>query len=345
MNVNFEALLQKLVGRGRQIALHQTPTQERPPLTIRLQPQTRAFVEGQAEAMSTSVQSVISMILDGVALTTVDAPSGGLRAIRERFFMLFGEHGFDLPGISTLLAPQGFTLSALGNNDRLLDLLTHPTLDHLAATFFVRSDWLTAASDRVATAEVNWYGSLLGAARQLLEHRRDGLSPELLFVRREGADLDRAADDRADTPALREDVMPVLRLRREAPGREPFRVYQLWENERWNYFKCRHKLKLLIAFCEHIRVPVHGHQLSADRFDALRSGQQLPVSLLTRLGAASWCPDDYAGFEVRPSREPEEWEAIKGSYQSGGLAELAVSAGFRPVPAQYWRPAHEEVAE
>lgn len=338
MKITFESLLHRLAGRGRQIALQAPVTSDRPPMTIRLQPQTRAFVEAQAAAFSTSVQSVISMILDGVAEASLDEPIGGLRAIRERFFLLFAEHGFDLPGIASLLAPQGFTLSALGHHDRLLDLLSQPTLHHLATTFHVRTEWLSGIGDRAASSEVRWYTGLPGAARLLIECRREGLSPELLLIRREGADFDRAYHDEADTPALREEVVPVLRLKRERADGPPFVVYQLWESERWNYAKCRQELKLLMAFCEHVRVPVVGHQLPVDALEALRSGQRLPVTLLKRLGAMSWCPDDYVGFEVGPNREIEEWEAIKGRYQSKGLAELAMSAGFKPMPAQPWRP-------
>lgn len=105
--------------------------------TIRLKPATKHFLEAQATALNTSVQGLIDLILEGVMKATTDDPLSRLRSIRERFFMLMKAHDLDLPAAVDLMSPFGFTLSALGSPDRLLDLMTPAAIKHLSETFHV----------------------------------------------------------------------------------------------------------------------------------------------------------------------------------------------------------------
>lgn len=341
MKLSLETLLHRLVGRGNQIA-RQTParTDERTPTSIRLKPATKHFLEAQAAALNTSVQGLIDLILDGVMEATTDDPAARLRSIRERFFLLMQAHGIDLPAAVDLMSQFGFTLSALNSNERLLDLMTKPALDFLATTFHVRSDWLRGASESAVSADIDvrWYKNVPAMAHQLVEHARAGLKPELMFIRREGAEFEKAFKDNDSGKVNREPVGVVLRLYRKTVGGTAFVTYQLWEFERWNYWRCREQVKLLLAFCEQFRVSVVGHELRQETIDQLLAGKQLPVALLSRLGSVSWHPDDYASFRFKVTHEAGEWGSVAEQYRKSPLPEIAEEAGASPLPSQPWQP-------
>jgi hypothetical protein len=340
VNITLEALLQRLVGRGNEIA-RQSPLKndERVPTSIRLKPTTKHFLESQAEALNTSTHALIAMILDGVAETTTDDTAGQLRTIRERFFFLMQAHGLDLPAVVDLMKDFGFTLSALGSTERLLDLLTKPAIEHLANVFFIREEWLSAAGERAVSADVDarWYKEVPHIANRLLAYKRDGLRPTVMMIRRQGADFERACRE-PDVDKVMEPVGVVVRLERETPGGTPFKAYQLWEFERWNYWRCREQLKLLIAFCEQAKISLIGHQLPIQTLDALTAGHQLPVQLLSRLGSVSWHPDDYASFNFKVTREVGEWASVAAEYRKSVLPQLAQAAGAAPLPDKPWAP-------
>ena len=341
MNLSLESLLHRLVGRGTQIA-RQTPvrTDERSPTSIRLKPATKHFLEAQATALNTSVQGLIDLILDGVMEATTDDPTARLRSIRERFFMLMQAHHLDLPDAAEMMAPFGFTLSSMSNTDRFLDLMTPAVIDYLAKTFHVQGDWLRASSDQAVRAgiDVHWYKNVFGVAQQLIEHKKAGRRPELIIVRRQGADFERAFKDNDNGKAPEESVGAVLRLHRMTPSGTHYLTFELWEFQRWNYWRCREQLKFLIAFCEQMRIPTVGHELKEDVIRRLLAGDQLPAVLLDRLGASAWSPDDYASFRFEIRHEFSEWASIATSYRESDLPNLAIQAGGMSLPEAPWRP-------
>lgn len=152
--------------------------------------------------------------------------------------------------------------------------------------------------------EVRWYKNVSAMAQQLIEHKRAGRRPELLIIRRQGADFEHAFEDNDNGKASQEPVGAVLRLHRATPSGTTYTTFQVWEFERWNYWRCREQLKMLIAFCEQFRIPTVGHEVREGLIRQLLDGQRLPVELLERLGSAAWQPDDYASFafEVRHER-------------------------------------------
>ena len=340
VKISLEALLQRLVARGNEIA-RQSPIKndERTPTSIRLKPTTKHFLESQAVAMNTSVQALIGMILDGVAETTTDDTAGQLRTIRERFFFLMQAHGLSLPAVVELMQDHGFTLSALGSTDRLLDLLTKPAIEHLANVFFIRPEWLNAAGERAVNADVDvrWYKDVPHIANRLIAYRRDGLRPTVMMIRRKGADFERACRE-PDIDKVLEPVGVVVRLERETAAGTPFTAYQLWQFERWNYWRCREQLKLLIAFCEQMKIYLIGHELPIQTLDALVAGHQLPTELLSNLGSVSWHPEDYASFNFKVTREVGHWDAVAAAYQASPLPKIAEDAGAHPLPKEPWEP-------
>ncbi len=340
--LSLEAILQRLVGQGVQTAAETEARSDRiTPTSLRLKPETRHFLEAQARVLNTSVQGLIDTILDGVMAATTHDPAAKLRSIRERFFMLVESHHLDLPAAVELMSSHGFTLSALASNDRLLDLMTPKAIDHLATIFHVCEDWLTGKSDTAvhAGADVHWYKSVPSIARRLIEYKQANLRPELMFIRRRGADFQKAFEDDDKGRWQWEPVGIVLRLHRSTPSGKDFTTYQMWEFERWNYGPCRQDLKLLIAFCEQIRLPVVGHQLHEEALDRLLNGSLLPATSLSRLGSISWFPDDYASFAFEVRHEHGEWLRVAARYRQSSLPEMAEESGASPLPDAPWRPA------
>lgn len=340
MKLSLEAIMQRLMARGTQVAQTAPVPDERTPTTIRLKPATKHFLQCQATALNTSVQGLVDAILDGVAEATLDTPATKLRSIRERFFLLIQAHRLDLPAAVELLADEGFTLSALGNDDRLMDLMTPKAINRLSEMFYVNPKWLNAKYDNVIEtgSNVRWYKNVHSIARRLIDLRQQGLQPDLMLIRRRGADFDRAYDDNDNGKWRAEPIGIVMRVVKSTPSGADFTTYQVWDFERWNAEPCRQDLKLLIAFCEQLRVYTVGHELREEALDNLVAGSQLPAEILFGLGSITWHPDDYVGFAYEARHEKDEWPSVAERYLKSGLPELAMQAGAAALPEHPWRP-------
>lgn len=331
MFTTFEALLSQLVARGREAAAAEgIPTDSSgtsAPTSIRLKPSTRLFIEKQAEALSTSQQSVITMILDGVAEATSDPVAGTLRTMRERFFHVFNAHKLDLPGIVSVMSPMGFKLSDLSNSNRMLDLLDRKVLQHLAQTFFVQIEWVSGASDfpvSTGNIDVRWYKNIPSVAWRLLHYCQSGLRPHVMFIRREKANFKLACKEEDKVDA--EPIGVVVRLQRCTEDGVNFVVYEVWEFERWNYWRCRQQIKHLIAFCDEARekglINFAGYELESDKLALLEAGRILPVTVLDRLNASAWYPEDYASLTSQVTEESYDWAQVQKTYTEGSVGSI-----------------------
>ncbi|MGK5065182.1 hypothetical protein [Janthinobacterium sp. LB3P112] len=322
MKISLESLLQRLVLKGSEAARSTSPDPgTSAPTSIRLKPATRHFLDCQSLALNTSVQSVISMILDGVAEMTVDNTSGALRTIRERFFYLFQSHELDLPGIVSVMKQQGFTLSTLDNPARILDLLDQKAIRHLAETFFVRPEWISGARNSVIElgVDVRWYKNVYAAAKKLLKYAELGYRPHVMFLRREYANF---ANARADNDSGKADPEPIgvaVRLYRSTDDGVSFTTYEVWSFERWNYWRCREQIKLLIAFCDqaHRLISYAGYELPNEDIEALQVCKAMPAVIMKKIHQVSWYPDDYACLRDKVTKETEDWPLIQKQYEDG----------------------------
>lgn len=338
MLANFETLLGRLVRKGTESAKRSDLADgERTPTSIRLKPLTKHFIDHQAEALGTSAQAVINMILDGVAESSLDNTAGALRTIRERFFFVFQAHKLNLPQTVSVLKGHGFRLSDLDNSARLLDLIDQSAIHHIANTFFVRPEWVSGVSDwpvDVNGLDTRWYKNVHGVARRLMGFHQQGLRPHVMFIRRERADFSAAREDNDATEGLREPVGVVVRLERATADGVSFTVYETWEFERWSYWRCREQLKLLIAFCGQARglVSFAGYELPQDKLDGLSRGRILPAVALDRVGSVAWFPEDYASMTGEVTQEVADWPGIARQYTDGRYDEIieAAQGGRRP---------------
>jgi len=327
MKISLESLLQLLVLKGSDVARTTSPDGNTPPPTsIRLKPATKHFLDCQALALNTSVQSLISMILDGVAEMTVDNTSGALRTIRERFFYLFQTHQLDLPAIVSVMKTQGFTLSVLDNPTRLLDLLDQKAIQHLAETFFVHPKWISGARDSVIEIGINvrWYKNVHAAAKKLLKYADLGFRPHVMFLRREHANF---ASARADNDSGKADPEPIgvaVRLYRTTDDGVSFTTYEVWDFERWNYHRCREQLKLLITFCDQASrlISYSGYELPNEDIEALRACKVIPAMVMKKIHQVGWYPDDYACLKNKVTKETDDWPQIQKQYEEGRYENL-----------------------
>lgn len=332
IKLTFETILRNIVGRGTEAAKARQPDTTTKPSSIRFTPSTQVWLECQAAALGSSVSAVANLILDGVVAASTDGTSGTLRTMRERFFHLFQAHGLDLPSVVSVMKSYGFTLSALDNPQRLLDLLDRNSIHHVASIFHVQPEWLSAARESVInlSVDVRWYKNVPGAARRLLKYSQDGLDPYVMFIRRRGADFNAARQDNDTDEFTHEPIGVVVRLKRTTDDGAVFSTYQAWEFERWNYWRCREQYKLLVAFCDQAQakhlISYGGYELDQADFDALRSAKVLPVSIMNRLGQVGWCPDDYACLRDPVTKEVEDWPSIKKAYENSKLDELIQEA-------------------
>ena len=85
MNFSLESLVQKLIAKGAAKACSTPAPPDKTPTSIRLKPQTRHFVECVAESLGASFQTVVSMILDGVAEATLDDVRAKVPQERKEF--------------------------------------------------------------------------------------------------------------------------------------------------------------------------------------------------------------------------------------------------------------------
>lgn len=315
MRITFEAILQRLAAIGTQAA-RAAPLSDEPkaPFAIRLRPRTRQFLEAQAEVLGTSLQSVVTMILDGVAEASAEPVSATLRTMRERLLLLLNTHGLDLPASADLLKELGFTLSVFDDATRLTDLLDERALRHVATIFDVRREWLSGASEN-AIYEKRWYKNVPYVATYIMERQAAGESPHAMFIRRRGANFPAAREDNDEGRAEQEPIGLVFRLQRHTPSGTPFETFDPWAFERWNYSNCRLEAKLLILMCEKLGASFDGCELDEFAIGQLCSGKVLPATLFReQRPSVAWTPDDYASLRFEVTREVEDWEFVRSEW-------------------------------
>jgi len=328
--LNLQSLFSSLLGRGLEKAASAQPNPDLAgaPTTIRLSPEARAFFAAQAEAFGQiSTSSFIAMTLEGVMRATQsndsERPQEQLRRrielSRDRLLHVFQVHSIEPHEIASLLNDYGVTTATLHEESALLSKLTDHMIAHVAEHFHVERGWLSGSQEYCArTAEQQWYKNTQGAIRTLIQLSKDGLRPEVIVLRRHRADFARAYQEGDNSP--HEDVGVLIQTEQRTPNGRPYKVYELWDFERWNYPKCRHYLKALIMWLtrqsEHPsyfgRIHLRGRSIDHDLLQKLIYGRLLPVEALqlSHRSGSDWYPQDY----VDPESSPEAEEISLGFY-------------------------------
>ncbi|KGM38692.1 hypothetical protein JY96_21185 [Aquabacterium sp. NJ1] len=331
IKVSFESIMRRLTQRGTELANSRLPDTVKKPTTIRLTPTTQAWFEAQSETIGLPVAQLINVVLDGVVEASTNDTTAQLRAIRERFLYVFEAHGLDLPSLISVMKPFGLKLSML-DSPRLVDQLTREALQHVASTFHVRLEWLHGVRESVIEtgSHVRWYKNVHAAGRRLLKLSAEGLSPYVLFLRCRGADFQSARVDNDSSELSQEPIGVVVRTTRRTDDGVEFHTYEVWEFERWNYWRCREQYKLLIAFCDQASakhlLSYGGYELEREHIDAIQRQRVLPVTVLRSVGSIDWYPDDYACLRDPVTREVEDWPSVQKAYIEGKYDSLIEEA-------------------
>lgn len=339
--LNLQTLFSSLLGRGLEKAASAKPNPELAgaPTTIRLSPETRAFFSAQAEAFGQiSTSAFIAMTLEGVMRATQSndpvRPQEQLQRrielSRDRLLHVFQAHGIEPHEIASFLSEYGVTTATLHEESAFLSKLTDRLISYVAEHFHVEKGWLSGGQDHCTkTAEQKWYKNTHGAIRSLIQSSKDGLRPEVIVLRRQQADFARAYKE--GDSAQHEDVGILIQTEQKTASGRPYKVYELWDFERWNYPKCRHYLKALTMWLTrqaehpsyHGRVHLRGRSIDRDLLKKLIHGKLLPIEAIqiSNKNGSDWYPEDYIDPESSP--EAEEISVVeKHFYDAPQLDEL-----------------------
>lgn len=313
---SLQQILYRLTGAATQEAratLDESEPDKPGRFPVSVRPETRVFLEAQAQLWGGSIASVAGTILDGLAMTELKGGEAAMRGTAERLALLIEEHDLSYPAAAELLVGVGITLGDLSSAEALREKLTSKAIREIASRFCVSYDWLAGKSNTMTEVGLHtWYKAAHSAANSLWEAKQSWERVKLLVVTPTDTDLE-IKDDGDDYRKLPH-VFPVLQKERTLPGGERFVAYEIWEEGRWSYWRCRHYLKLLFYFAERAGIYSIGKRVSDEEYRQLYNGKILPVTVFKMLGHTTWHPDDYVPFGNRkPTRDAEEWASIANS--------------------------------
>lgn len=309
---SLQEILYRLAGAATQASLTQPSSSNPGRFPVVVRPETRAFLEAQASYLGGSIAGVAGAILDGVAMSTQGRDGGvaALRGVAERFNVLIQEHRLSFPGAVEALADLGFTLADFASIDTLQLKLSSPVLRSVADRFHVDYDWLAGKTDQVFFPAGNcWYKAMETAADKLMEAKKRFDNVELILFVKTNADLEKT-DDNQDWKHLPH-FIPVLRCSKWLEGGEELETYEVWDEGRWSYWRCREHIKLVVHFAFHSGIFVSGKRLSPQDYEILLNGAVLPVTVVHRNPlVVAWHPDDYVLPKSAVAKDVKEWERI-----------------------------------
>lgn len=292
-----------------------------PRFNVAVRPETRAFLTAQAEALGTSLAAISGNILDSVAAAQLEAVGYSRELLTSRFYLLLKEHGLSLPAAAEVLRSRDITAGDMSDQKLLLEKLDTQTLEWISKHFHVQYDWLVGKSDYPVRGRMgSWYKNQVGAASYLLELVKTGLNVELIIARPQSK-IDFTTADSKDENSPHENLLhfvPIIRTTKRAGPREEYDIFEVLESGRWNYWRCRHHIKMVIHFAELIRksgagqVYVSGIDLEHRDFSTLLSGSALVPSIVGNT-PNSWHPDDFATLSTTVAKDAVEWASIANS--------------------------------
>ncbi|MDW5419286.1 hypothetical protein R6242_22190 [Iodobacter sp. CM08] len=186
----------------------------------------------------------------------------------------------------------------------------------------------SASSDSVIKlgVDVRWYKNVYCMAQKLVQYHHDGLNPHVMFIRREHADFVKARIDDDAGKTDREPVGVIIKLSRCTDDNVKFYTYEVWDFERWNYWRCREQLKLLICFCDQANsiISYSGYELPDEEIKLITSYKSLPVIAVNTIHQVAWYPEDYASLRFKVDKEADDWILVEKEYLNSKLQSLIV---------------------
>lgn len=301
--------------------------------TVRLEPRVRAWVDAESEKLGISTQEFIAMLLKAVMTNTVAPKLSELDMLRERFFEIFTAHGIAAADIHSLV--PGLARADLLDTATLINKLDDNALGAVADLFLVELDWLKGVGAfPYGHSAHRWYKQPEAFAARLAYLRWHSRHVRVNFCIQAGTTYEdlRDASERGDELEPLQ-VCVVIECERRI-GRLAFRVYDVWEAQRWNYWRCRHFLKVLMLICRDAGVSYDGVEVQPTEFGALCRGGILAAQAFHY--RTVWYPDQLFWTDER-NLERREIKDVKALYKEH-LPNLApaMRALQQPLAVTNW---------
>lgn len=315
-NLSLSSLLLNLVNRAPKPSRTQDDepkSSKKVGTTIRFDPNTRLFIEEQAEHLGISVQEFVAMTFKAIMAATEEPQATELELMADRFVQAFTIHGVPNADIPALLPEGTITRSDLLTRNNLLDKLDNATIQHVADLFSLNPDWLKGIENNPGKPGLYWYKNVSEVARHLANLKRTHRRVRVLFVSQKGLTMDmlRAAQKEGDS------LPPIeIGLIIEAEGQlnnVAYTSYEFWDSERWNYWRCRYCLKSIMMFCEKSRIAYDGILLDSHAAKPLFAGTGIPAEAM-KASREFWYPEVLVA-EGSTNPELNELPSIKEFYQ------------------------------
>lgn len=271
--------------------------------TVRLEPDVRRYYEDAANALGISLQSIIKITLTGLMKISQKEVKTELNLMIDRFFELFSAHHIASADIPKFLLPHKVPLSALANNDRLLDLMEPALLEHISALFNVNLKWLKGLSSRSSVLnKQRWYKAPGSLCSYLNELSHNNINPEVIFV--SDSSQGKMYDDRKSNNHDAH-VGIIIKIPTKSLSGIAYDKFEMSEFGPWGYEKTRIDLKLVMMFCVRNNFYLRGIVLNKEDFDNLFHGYSLPITAFEKK-LSYWEPIDYVSAGYTGDKDTDE---------------------------------------
>lgn len=280
----FTQLVQSLIKMGNRVAedrisqLEETSSKEL--TTVRLRPQTKAYLQSQSESLGVSLSQVINMVLDGVvSMEMKPAVDNKIKGIYDRIMSLFELHNINPVDMTKMLSGYGIKLSQVRNPDIFIDNLSMDMIKDIASWFSVDYKWIIGETETMYSPNENvWYKNAYNFSLTLLEKSFRLPEFKVSIVKNNYIsfeDVERLGDQFKQLH-----IGFILSYEHQVNGIK-FTKYEVCEFQRWNYEKCRGYLRFIFYFLDSIglKIKYQGVSFNEEIVDGLISGKLIPSTI------------------------------------------------------------------
>lgn len=321
LHFSMTTLLSKLLSQAPAAPSQELDDGRKIGTTVRFDTRTRYYIDQQAEHLGISAQEFVSMTFRALMLAGDDRT--GLRSelelMSDRFLEVFANHKIAAADIPSLLGDK-ITKSDLMSSE-LINKIDNEVIDKISDIFNLDIDWLKGVSTRPVNGPyISLYKNLYGAATRLIQlmnlHRRISV----MFVAQDTMTFEQLskAKEKGDS-TTRVEMGVVIHISNRVND-VSFDTFEVWDAERWNYWRCRYYLKSLMWFTERAGINWKGVLVPKEHFNEIFEGEHMAVDYLSHYRSV-WYPDQLF-WEDDSNLERDEISAIKKFYEDERVSPL-----------------------
>ncbi|ENF1950576.1 hypothetical protein ABQK02_003808 [Salmonella enterica subsp. enterica] len=263
--------------------------------TVRLRPETKAYLQSQSETLGVSLSQVINMILDGVvSMEMKPAADNKIKGIYDRIMSLFELHNINTVDMAKMVSGYGIKLSHLRNPDKFIDILSMDMIKEIADWFSINYKWIIGETNELYSPRDNtWYKDSYGFSLLLLEKSFRHSDLKVSVVKANNVSFENA--EKLEEQFSRLYVGFILSYTSTVNG-VSFTKYEVCEFQRWNYDKCRGYLRFIFYFLDSVRTKINcqGVSFKEEIVDGLMAGRLFPSTIKGML-SETWFIADRIG--------------------------------------------------